>query len=106
MSKAPERQAWLALGLRRRRQVLRLARKGHQHPDAAVAKVAHQWAISVLSSQRDGNSSASAVNAAITDSILGVAGSAVTGIGAGAALADATSSSMERRIARRIIAAQ
>jgi len=64
------------------------------------------WAVAVLSSQRDGNSSGSAVNAAITDSILGVAGSAVTGIGAGGALADATSSFMERRIARRIVAAQ
>lgn len=106
MSKSPERQAWIGLGLRRRRQVLRLARKGRQHPDAAVAKIAHQWAVSVLSSQRDGNSSASAVKAAITDSILGLAGDAVTGVGAGAALADATSSSMERRIARRTVAAQ
>ncbi len=86
-------------------QVLRLARNGRQHPDAAVVKIARLWAISVLSSQRDVNSSGSAVNAAITDLILGVAGSAVTGIGAGAGMADATSSFMERRIARRIIAA-
>lgn len=39
-----QRRAFTKLGIRRCREVARLARRGQEHPDDAVARVAYQWA--------------------------------------------------------------
>src|SRR5688500_4881585 len=43
-----QRRAFTKLGVRRRREVARLARRGQEHPDATVATIAYQWATGTL----------------------------------------------------------
>jgi hypothetical protein len=40
--------SWYDLSWKDRRTVVRLARKGHRHPDPRVARVAEQWAKETL----------------------------------------------------------
>jgi hypothetical protein len=39
--------AWAQLGRHRRRQIMKLARRGQRHPDDLTALIAYGWALSV-----------------------------------------------------------
>ena len=89
---AHQRRTWYGLTRRQQREVLRAARRGESHTDAALADAVRRWAQEVLEPKY------STIHGAI-----GVALAAVSDVASGGWLGMLAA---ERRAARRILAAR
>jgi hypothetical protein len=96
------RSAWIKLGLRRRRQVIKLAKQGRLHPDPVVAATSIAWASEALGVPLMTRSDWA--SAGLTTALLALVpgGSDAAGSGFGAA----GGRWAERRLAERILAAR
>lgn len=96
------RTAWIKLGVRRRRQVIRLAKRGRLHSDPVVAATSIAWASETLGVPLMAHSdwASAGLTAALLSWVPGGMDVAGSGLGvAGARWA-------ERRVAQRILAAK
>jgi len=107
MSKTPRvylpGKEWSDLGVRRRRQVRRAARRGERHADPYAAAVADAWARQVLRRYGDTPRERHLVLKVLVALVLVVAGALLQEPFPGYSL-DLGGGGRERRLARRIIA--
>ena len=96
------RTAWIGLGLRRRRQVIRLAKKGQLHSDPIVAATSLAWAAETMGVQLSPRSDwvAAGLMEALVSLVTDNAGLGSVSLGA------AGGRWAERRLARRILEAR
>ena len=90
---AAARKEWRKLGHERRREVVRLSKKGQVHSDPGVADVAYRWAISRVPLKKESRSARAAKGALLV--LLDIS------TGGGPSLQELKA----RRVASRIIAA-
>jgi hypothetical protein len=102
------REDWEKLRRRERGQVLRSARRGKEHPDPRIARIAYGWALSITPSEPNTHehwwAAANLLSFGLLLDIIGTLfGAALGGEGFGGALGGVLIENKQKRYAQKII---